>query len=392
MVYDSSFFDQVINRRGTACEKWDGLMAREGRELNPMWVADMDFTCPIEVRDALVQRAQHPIYGYTQNTDAATDAMLHFMQRRHQITLTKDQQSMLPCVITGLKAGILSLTEAGDGVIVQPPVYGPFYSSIEGNDRVVMENPLIADENGCYTMDFEGLEDCCRAGAKLMMLCNPHNPIGRAWTSEELTKLLEILGRYGIPLVSDEIHEDFVFAPRRFVPILSLATSENAQVFTLSAVSKTFNLAGLQQAVLFTRNMALKGKLTANMQRMGITAGNIFAMTATEVAYRDGDAWLDAMLGYVKQGEAIARTEISKRLPQVIFSPLEATYLAWLDMRAYGFSTAELMKRTYDAGVAFTVGTFFGKEAGKGFLRMNLACPHAQIVDAVERLEKAIKG
>ncbi|NLO84535.1 MAG: pyridoxal phosphate-dependent aminotransferase [Clostridiales bacterium] len=392
MIYDASFFDKPIDRRNTACEKWDGLMAKEKRELNPMWVADMDFRCPNEVHEAMVRRAQHPVYGYTAQTDAADEAMLAFMERRHGITLTKEQQAMLPCVITGLKAGVCALTEVGDSIIVQPPVYGPFYASIRANDRIVLENPLICDGNGRYTMDFDGLEDCCKAGAKLMLLCSPHNPIGRAWTKEELTKLLEILARYNVALISDEIHEDFVFEPSRFVPILSLAEAEDAKIFSLTSASKSFNLAGLQQAILFTRNMELKEMVLSSMNRAGVVSGNIFGMVASEAAYQHGDAWLDGMLSYVKQGEMIAREELGKRLPKVIFTPLEATYLGWLDMRAYGYHNEELMKRTYDAGVAFTTGTFFGAEAGDGFLRINLACPHAQIIDAIIRLEQAING
>ncbi len=391
-MYDKAFFDEPIERRNTACEKWDGIREREGRELNPMWVADMDFRCPAEVTEALIKRAEHPVYGYTEQTEAAIGAMLDFMKRRHHLSLAREQQAMMPCVVSGLRAAVLSQTAPGDKVIVQPPVYGPFFASVRENDRVVAESPLLCGEDGRYIMDLEGVERHCREGAKLMLLCNPHNPVGRAWTRGELQALLDILQTYGVVLVSDEIHEDFVFEKDGFTPVLSLATAQDARVVALTSASKTFNLAGLHQAALFTRNQELKNALADTMHRVGVVQGNIFGMVATEAAYRYGDAWLDGLLSYVKLAEKLARDELARRLPEVVLSPLEATYLGWMNMRAFGLSTDELMKRTHAAGVAFTPGTFFGAEAGEGFLRINLACPHSQTLDAIKRLEKAIKG
>lgn len=391
-MYTKEFFDQPFDRRGTACEKWDALERRQGREMNPMWVADMDFRCPPEITEALVRRAAHPAYGYTEQTQAATQAMLDFMQRRHGLTLQADQQILLPCVVTGLRAAVLALTQPGDRVIVQPPVYGPFYYSVGDNGRVAAECPLIHHKDGRYEMDLQSVEQACKDGAKLMLLCNPHNPVGRAWTKEELTKLWAVLDRYNVPLVSDEIHEDFVFEKGAFVPVLSLIADEQAQVVSFTSASKTFNLAGLQQAVALSRNQPLLKKLEQTMHNVGVVQGNIFGLIAAEAAYRYGDDWLDAMLDYVHQGEAILRAELARRLPKAVLSPLEATYLGWMDLRAYGFSTAQLMERCRAAGVEFTAGTFFGEKTGEGFLRINLACPHARIVDAVERLEKAING
>lgn len=391
-MYTKEFFDQPFDRRGTACEKWDALERRQGREMNPMWVADMDFRCPPEITEALVRRAAHPAYGYTEQTQAATQAMLDFMQRRHGLTLQADQQILLPCVVTGLRAAVLALTQPGDKVIVQPPVYGPFYDSVGDNGRVAAECPLIHHKDGRYEMDLHSVEQACKDGAKLMLLCNPHNPVGRAWTKEELMKLWAVLSRYDVPLVSDEIHEDFVFEKGAFVPVLSLITDEQAQVVSLTSASKTFNLAGLQQAAAMSRNQPLLKKLEQTMHNVGVVQGNIFGLIAAEAAYRYGDDWLDAMLDYVHQGEAILRAELAGRLPKAVLSPLEATYLGWMDLRAYGFSTAQLMERCRAEGVEFTAGTFFGEKAGDGFLRINLACPHARIVDAVERLEKAING
>lgn len=390
MPYDHTFFDEPFDRHGTACEKWDCLEQRLGREMNPMWVADMDFRCPPEITDALVKRAAHPAYGYTEQTKEATQAMLDFMRRRHGVSLTEDEQLLLPCVVTGLRAAVLAFTQPEDSVIVQPPVYGPFYFSVQDNERRTAECALKRDENGRYTMDLEAVENACKAGAKVMLLCNPHNPVGRAWKREELTALWAVLKRYGVLLISDEIHEDFVFERGAFVPMLTVADGEDDRVIALTSASKTFNLAGLQQAVAFARNRALLADMQKRMHDVGVVQGNIFGLIAAEAAYRYGDAWLDGMLEYIHEGEAILRRELSARLPKAVLTPLEATYLAWVDLRAYGLTTEQLMERCRGVGLECTPGTFFGAEAGEGFLRVNLACPHARVAQAAEQLASAI--
>lgn len=391
MHYGSAWFDEHIDRHGTACDKWDGINEGRETELLPMWVADMDFRCPAEVTDALVRRAQHPIYGYTEQTTAAVEAMLAFLKRRHGISITKEQQVTLPCVVTGLRAAVRALTCPGDGVLVQPPVYGPFYGSVNANGRIVVESPLVLDENGVYRMDFEGIEAAFQGGVKLMLLCNPHNPVGRCWTRAELTRLYGLCKAYGVTLISDEIHMDFVFERGAFVSALTLDESEDAAIIMLTSASKTFNLAGLRQAALLTRNPALLKALVSDTDAAGVVSGNIFSFIATEAAYLHGDAWLDAMVAYLTEAQALVRRELAARLPDAVMAPMEATYLAWLDLRAYGHTTAELTRLTHDAGVAFTPGTFFGRETGEGFLRLNFACPHSQTLEALRRLETALK-
>ena len=392
MMYDRSYFDQPISRMGTASEKWDGIQETEQCDLLPMWVADMDFRCAEEITDAIRKRAEHPVYGYTFATEKATRAMLDFMQRRHGLTLTADEQSMMPCVITGLRAGVLALTQPGDGVIVQPPVYGPFFASVKDNGRNLMECPLIHHEDGSYEMDFDSVEEACKKGAKLMLLCNPHNPVGHAWEKEVLEKLWSILKKYGVWLVSDEIHEDFQLEPGCFTPMLNIATGKDDKVCSLTSASKTFNLAGLQQAVMFTRNEDMKARMEAAMHNAGVVQGNIFAMEATEAAFGKGDAWLDGLLDYLRGNAEYLRRELNARLPEIVLSPSNATYVGWMDMRAYGLTDEELTRRTHEAGVAFTGGPFFGAETGKGFLRFNFACPRAQVEEAIKRLEKAFKA
>ncbi len=391
-TYDKAFFDKGIDRRGTACEKWDGMAEHVGHEVLPMWVADMDFPCPDEVMEAIRRRAEHPVFGYTGYEKQCAGALLGFLKRRHGVQLEPDHHAMLPCVITGLKTAVLTLTQPGDGVIVQPPVYGPFYSSVRDNGRTLVECPLLRDDKGYYTMDLAAVEQALKNGARLMLLCNPHNPAGRAWTQQELADLWQLLNSYGCALVSDEIHMDFVLAERPFVSILSVAQGENDRVAALTSASKTFNLAGLQQAALLCRNRDMLASMKKQLSCAGVTQGNIFAMVACEAAHLYGDSWLDALKDYLREAYALLKAELAVRLPEAVLTPLEATYLAWIDLRAYGFTPEELNRRTHEHGVAFTEGTFFGKETGAGFLRINLACPHGHMLEAVKRLEAAIKA
>lgn len=296
-------------------------------------------------------------------------------------------------MITGLKVAVAAFTEPGDGVVVQPPVYGPFFQSITANGRQVMESPLQADEMGRYHMNFADLEEKFKAGAKLMLLCNPHNPVSRVWTRDELTALVKLASRYGVIIVSDEIHADFAYAPHSFVSMLSLCgcqTDGYDQIVTLASVSKTFNLAGLQQASFFCRNEALREKLRGIIDSAGIQCGNIFALEATRAAYTHGDEWLAGLKAYLAAGRDFFVKAMEESLPLAKVTPMEGTYLAWVNMSAYGLGNDEIMKRTCEEGLCITDGRAFGPEAGEGFIRVNLGCPHRQIEEAVKRLAKAI--
>ncbi|NLI20292.1 MAG: putative C-S lyase [Clostridiales bacterium] len=392
MTFDAAFFDEPIDRRGTDCEKWDAIATPEERDLLPMWVADMDFRCAPAVTDALLKRAAHPVYGYTRQSEAAVEAMLGFLHRRHGLSLTPDQQLMLPCVVTGLKAAVRALTGPGDAVLVQPPVYGPFFASVLGNGRKVMENRLLPGADGRYAMDWEGLEAALAGPVKLALVCNPHNPVSRVWTREEMARLYALCVKHGVTLAADEIHADFVYDRDTFASALLLDEREEAPILVFASASKTFNLAGLQQAVLLTRNPTLREAIGAQLRHAGAVSGNIFAMTATEAAYRHGDAWLDGLLAYLDTGRKRLTEAIARALPSAVITPIEATYLAWADLRAYGLSTAELMRRTREEGVVFSSGLSFDRAMGEGFLRINFACPHRQTLEAVARLEKALAG
>jgi cystathionine beta-lyase len=251
-----------------------------------------------------------------------------------------------------------------------------------------MDAPLTRREDGGYDMNLAAVEERLQQGAKIMVLCSPHNPVSRAWTREELTALVALLKKYNVPLVSDEIHADFVYAPGEFVPLLSI-TRENALSFC--AASKTFNLAGLQQATCICPDETIREAFRAQMAKAGVTCGNIFALEGTRAAYNEGDAWLDGLMDYLDGNRKHLAALVAEHLPQAILTPMEATYLGWLDLRAYGFNDEQLRERTIAAGVMFTGGKFFG-DNGDGFLRVNIGCPRRYLTEGILRLKKALEG
>ena len=352
----------------------------------PLWVADMDFPSPPAVQEAILRRAGHPTFGYTGVEADDHQALIDFWQRRHDLTIEADWLTMMPCVVTGIKCAILALTEPGDGVIIQSPVYGPFRFSVAATGRTLLDAPMLRQENGRYDMDLSAVEAHLQAGAKLMILCSPHNPASRAWTREELTALIDLLAKYNVPLVSDEIHADFVYAPGKFVPALAVSQKN---VLSFCAASKTFNLAGLQQAAFICPDAEIRKKIEKEMESAGVRSGNIFALEATRAAYNEGDAWLDGLMDYLDGNRKHLAALVAEHLPQAILTPMEATYLGWLDLRAYGFNDEQLRERTIAAGVMFTGGKFFG-DNGDGFLRINIGCPRANITEGILRLKKAL--
>lgn len=382
--FDEGYFDAGLNRRGTRCEKWD---SNTQTDMLPMWVADMDFPGPPEVVEALKNRALHPTYGYTQQLPDDAQALCDFWHRRHALAVQPEWVMTLPCVVTGIRLALLAMTKPGDGIIIQSPVYGPFRFSVDATERRLMDAPMVRDEAGRYQMDLAAVEKQLQAGAKAMVLCNPHNPVSRPWHKEELEALIALLGRYGAFLIADEIHADFVYQPQTFVPVLSL-TQDN--VLSLCAASKTFNLAGLEQAAMLCPSENVRKRIETEMERAGVRSGNLFALEGTRAAYQHGDAWLDGLLAYLDGNRRHLTKLVQQELPKAVLTPLDATYLGWLDLRAYGLSCQELMERTMRHGVQFTEGTFFGA-AGEGFLRINIGCPRAHITEAIRRLKAALE-
>ena len=376
-------FDTVVPRRGTNSYKWD---TPEQEGVLPMWVADMDFRAAPCIVEALRRRVSHGVFGYTRVPAAYYDAVTDWFARRHGWRIDPHWILYTTGVVPALSAVIKALTVPGDRVIVQTPAYNCFYSSIRNNGCELLANRLRY-EGGAYTIDFDDLETkASDPKAKLLLLCNPHNPVSRAWKREELQALIDLLARYGAYLIADEIHADFVYAPEQFVPVLSLAQKN---VLSLCAASKTFNLAGLEQAAMLVPDEAVRAKINTEMERAGVRSGNLFALEGTRAAYEYGDAWLDGLMRYLDGNRKHLTAVVKQELPQAVLTPMEATYLGWLDLRAYGMNCEELMARTLKHGVQFTEGTFFG-EGGEGFLRVNIGCPRRNITEGIRRLKEAL--
>jgi len=350
----------------------------------------MDFPCAQPIRDALIRRAEHTCYGYTFESAEDAQAVTDFWRRRHGVVFRPEDTLMLPTVVAGLRACVNTMTQPGDGVIIQTPVYGPFTASVRESGRVVLDARLISDQNGRYRMDYEAIEHFLQQGARLMILCNPHNPVGRAWDGEELRSLVMLLKRYKARLVSDEIHADFVYAPKRFISVLSLPEADERTLSLVSA-SKTFNVAGLQQATAICREADTLSLLRKYLERAGAACGNIFALTATRAAYTSCDDWLDGLLAYLRRNQDALRELLAELLPHAVISPMEATYLAWADIRAYDTPHCEIGNRCKKHGVALSDGQFFGHSAGEGFMRINYGCPRSQLLEGVQRFAHAVK-
>ena len=386
MRFDTAYFDAGIRRVGTECEKWDGMIAETGDEtMIPMWVADMDFPSPPAIRDALAGVLARGTWGYTISGDADRQALCDYWARRHSVTIERESVLLSPCVVTGLKLALRAVTKPGDGVLINPPVYGPFFMSIRANGRKVVESPLVRDGDGRYTMDLADMEGKLASGeAMAVMLCSPHNPCGRAWSEEELTAVVALCRRYGAPIVCDEIHADFVYAPNTHHSILTIPGAREIAVM-LCAASKTFNVAGLEQSAIVCCNEAVRKAIAEDMAASGVKAGNAFALAATRAAYTGCDAWLDGLMDYLTGSRDMVAAFVAERMPRVRLTPLEATYLMWLDCSALGFTQDELLARIRAAHVKVNDGLFFG-EQGRGFIRLNIGCPRSQIREALTRL------
>ena len=389
MKFDEAFFEQPLDRRNTDCEKWDDRNVIDPDGI-PLWVADMDFPCAPAIVNALQERAKHPCFGYSIENPADNEALIGYWQRRHGVMFRDEDIQMLPCVVTGLKACVRAFTQPGDSVAIVTPVYGPFYGSIRSNGRTVKAVSLVRDEKTSrYELDFGSMEAALKDGARLMMLCSPHNPVSRLWSEEELTRLCHLAEQYDVPIMCDEIHADFVYKLGKFVSILSIPEGRKRAVMLCSA-SKTFNVAGLQQAALVCTNPDMLDKLKRDMNAAGVMSGNTFALIAARTAYTACDDWLDGLVDYLDGSRKLLAELIADRLPKAKMSPIEATYLAWLDLKAYGRTCEEIARKCRKAKVALTGGTFFGEE-GEGFMRVNFACPRVQLTEGIKRLQAALE-
>jgi len=382
-------FDTIIPREDTASLKWDGRRGYFGNEdLLPMWVADMDFAVPEAVSRALEKRAAHPVFGYTLATDSLYESLIHWLQKRHGWEIQKDWIILSPGVVPSLHAAALAFAGAQEGVIVQPPVYFPFFSAVTETDRRLILNPLKLD-NGRYVMDFDHLEQCAQQGAKLLMLCTPHNPVGRVWSEAELREVLRIARRHNLVILSDEIHHDLIFPEARHIP-LSLLAEPGDQIVTAVAPSKTFNIPGLGLSALIVPDPRHRAALRKAFELLHLGASNPFSLVAFEAAYRGGEEWLEALLAYLTQTRDYVAGYLGNHIPPIKLVQPEGTYLLWLDCRELGMADNELKRFfIHQAKVGMNPGTVFG-EGGSGFMRMNIGASRAVVAEALERMARAL--
>jgi cystathionine beta-lyase len=378
-------FDTLINRRGTNSVKYDFAAERGMPEgLLPMWVADMDFPAPAGVLADLQQAVAHGIFGYSEPGEDYYRAVTDWFATRFGYPVAPREIVKSPGLVYGLAQAVRAFTAPGEAVLVQTPVYYPFYSVVRDNGRQVVENPL-ACADGRYGIDFDDFERKIADGnVKLFLLCSPHNPVGRVWTRDELERMSAICQRHGVLVVSDEIHCDFVWSGHTHTCFGLI--DERAVVAT--APSKTFNLAGLQVSNMFVKNDALRNKLRAEMGRSGYSQLNTLGIVACRSAYARGGAWLEELKTYLAGNIALVGEFLAARLPKVKLVDPQAMYLLWLDFSAFGLPPAELDRRVIrGAGLWLNGGTMFGP-GGEGFQRINIACPRAVVIRALERLEK----
>ena len=382
-------FDEIVNREGTNSLKYDARAKFfNSEEVLPLWVADMDFKTPDFIVDAIKKRTEHEIFGYTFRSDEYYQAIIDWMRRRHSWTVQKEWILFSPGVVAGLSLAVETFSKPGDSIIVQPPVYFPFFDVVKGSKRKMIENPLKI-ENGRYTFDLEDLKAKIDDNTKMLLLCNPQNPGGMVWTKEELVALGNICLENNILVVSDEIHSDLILDGNKHLPFANISDEFAKNSVVCMAPSKTFNVAGFSSSLIIIpdKNKLARYERTLGIGHLGM--GNIFGTIAMQAAYTHGDEWLGQLLTYLQGNYNYLEKYITQKLPKVNVMKPEATYLIWLDFREYGMSDTELSKfATNEAKVALNNGGRFGA-GGDGWLRINIGCPRSILMEALERLAKA---
>jgi len=381
-------FDENAPRRGTACYKWDELGKIFGNpEALPFWVADTDYPTAPEVVSALREAVGRAAFGYTYPDDGYLESVCGWVSSRHGWNIEKEWIVPSTGVVSGLSNIIRCFTEPGDGIVVQSPVYDPFYHTVERSGRRLIKNWLKGDNVSGYTMDFDDLERCL-SGAKMMVLCSPHNPVGRVWTERELAKVAELCTRSGVMLVSDEIHWDILIDGAKHVSLGAAAKQGNIAVLT--APSKTFNLAGLQTSNIIIPDAAMRETYKDWLEERFIEGPNLLGMTACRAAYENGAAWCDEQNAYLTGSARLVEKYFGERFPQVTIARLEGTYLMWMDMRAFGLTSRELCEKFAGAGAALNDGFRYGGEPYDGYVRLNIACPRPQLEKGLEIIGSAL--
>lgn len=384
-------FDEVIDRKGTNSLKYD-FAAERGKpaDILPLWVADMDFRTPPAVIEALVKSAQHGIFGYSDNKQGYFEAIYNWYKNRFNWKIEQSWLVKTPGVVYAIAAAIRALTDKGDAIVIQQPVYYPFSETILANKRKLINNSLVY-KNGTYKIDFDDFEaKIIKHGVKLFILCSPHNPVGRVWTREELVRLGDICIKHNVVVVSDEIHADFIYKGNEHCIFASIKPEYLNNAIICTAPSKTFNLAGLQVSNIFIANKEIRRKFKEEINRTGYSQLNTMGLIACQTAYEHGARWLDELKEYLEGNLDFIRSFLTERLPQIRLVEPQGTYLVWLDFQALNFNEKEIEDLIVNrANLWLDSGTMFGSD-GKGFERINIACPRATLEKAFLQLEKAI--
>lgn len=379
-------FDDIIERKGSDCFKWDALPSMYGRDdLLPMWVADMDFRSPDFVMDAIRHRCEHEVLGYTMPSEGYWQAVESWLGRRYGINTTMGELHFIPGIVAGIAYALLCLTNPGDKVLVTTPVYPPFLNLPKESGRMLVCSQLKI-ENGRFAIDFDDFEQKVD-GCKMFIMSNPHNPAGTVWGADVLRHIADICKRHNVLVISDEIHADLTLPPHKHVSYSTVSDDARSNSITFMAPSKTFNIAGLGSSVCYIADEALRKRFFGWLDALGVAGGNIFAFTAAEAAFANGEEWLKQMLDYLKGNVLALQAFLNDRLPKVKAILPEASYLAWLDFSDYGIPHKELAdKLINEARVALNDGTTFGGSDYECCFRINLGCPKSMLLDALNRI------
>ncbi len=384
-------FNRIVDRRGTSCLKYDFGMKRKGREdLLPLWVADMDFALPEEILEDFHKRIDHGIFGYTDPDDDYFAALNRWFSSRHGYTVDPASVTVGCGIVYGLATGVHAFTKEGDAILIQQPVYYPFREVIDDNGRVFINNQLHY-ENGKYTIDFEDFErKITENDVKVFILCNPHNPVGRVWTKDELERLGDICLAHDVIIMDDEIHCDFVYGDHKFTSFMTLDPKYRRNLVVYTSPSKTFNVAGFQPANIIIPSEELRGRYRRANAGAGYSQGNIMGMEAVKSCYTKGARWVDQLVEYIQGNIEYVREFVKANMPEALFVEPEGTYLAWIDFSGYGFTDEELEHlMVEEAKLWLDSGKIFGPETAQ-FERFNLACPRATVEQAFRQLKDAL--
>lgn len=383
-------FDEVIDRSGNRAAKYDERVKKFGTDrVIPLWVADMDFRTAQPIIDACKKKAEEGIWGYTSRPDSYFQAVKGWEKRRNDWDVDTSLMSWSLGVVPALSAIVKVFSHTGDKVMIQTPVYSEFYDVVEAWDREVVENQLVEQKDGHWEIDFEDFSAKARE-AKIFLLCNPHNPLGKVWSPEDLKKMAEICIANDVLLVSDEIHSDLIFHGKKHTPTASLSKEIAEHIITCVSVTKTFNLAGIQASTTIFPNMEMKQKFDRFWMNMDIHRNNAFSSVAMEAAYNEGEEWLEQLLVYLSDNFDFISDYCKKYIPKIKPNVPDATYLVWLDCRELGMDNEELRRFMIEkAGLGLNEGYTFGRSLS-GFMRLNAACPRSVLVKAMEQLRDAV--